>query len=155
MGDKRGLISMGPMTFESGEEIDFDLAIVWSRDTTDLVDSNNVQKLFRDIANVRYWYENHIDLSCLQFDSASIDVQRVEQNINLDIYPNPVQNYLNIEYSDYQDASFKIVDLNGKLVFEQKIDSEKTLVNTKYLPKGVYIITIYSKNATVSRKFVK
>ena len=133
---------------------EFEVAIVWSRDTTDLVDSNNVQKLFRDIENVRYWYDNDINLSCLEFDSAQIGISEVENIININIYPNPVKNNLNIEFSDYKDAYYKIMDINGKVLEERYFVNEMTRIDTEDYSKGVYLISIYKDKSVISKKFI-
>jgi len=154
-GDKRAIVSMGGFTFEPGDTVEFDIAIVWSRDTTDTVDSNNVHKLFTDIENIRYWYDNNIDLSCLELDTSSIGISTVENNIDFDIYPNPVKDVLFLEYSDYNNSKYRITDINGRILVESEITNTRTAINTKDFAKGVYIITIYKDDSVLSRKFVK
>ena len=154
-GDKRGIGSFGPFTFEAGDTVEFTVAIIWSRDTTNTVDSNNIQKLFSDIANVRYWYDNNIDLSCLELDTSSIGISTVKPNINFEIYPNPVKDNLFLEFADYKNSKYRITDINGRILSEAEITNNRTAINTKDFAKGVYIITIYKDDSVLSRKFVK
>ena len=154
-GHKVGIGSFGPFTFEAGDTVEFTVAIVWSRDTTNTVDSNNVQKLFTDIENIHYWFDNNIDISCLELDTSSIGISTVNKNINFDIYPNPVKDVLFLDYSDYNDAKYRITDINGRILSEAEITNNRTAINTKDFAKGVYIITIYKDNDILSRKFVK
>ncbi len=148
--DKRGVGSIGPFTLDAGKTIEFELAFVWSRDTV----NRSIDKLFKDIKNVRYWYDNNINLSCLELDTTSIGISSIPENNLLKIYPNPVNDRLFVDYEN-NNAKCKITDVNGKLIFETNLKPNITEINTSKYAKGVYIITISDNNKTISRKFVK
>ena len=68
------------------------------------------------------------------------------------IYPNPVQNILNIEsIENFQ--NIKIIDLSGKVVWESKF---QTTLRLEFLARGQYILQLESETAIVARKlFIK
>jgi len=77
------------------------------------------------------------------------------QGIN--IYPNPVSDVLTIEglynNSSVQDKNYQITNLLGEIVREGNITSDKHVINTEQLTKGVYVILI--GNESKMYKFLK
>jgi len=75
----------------------------------------------------------------------------------LKIYPNPVQNYINIELQkDYPESNIEILDLNGKLISKSKFSGAfYKLKSLNTLPKGVYILHLQNKELNVLLRFVK
>lgn len=70
--------------------------------------------------------------------------------VMVQIYPNPVQNYLYIR-SDRQENEIQILDLKGRIIFSKRIENEKLDVNT--LPNGIYYLRI--KDTDQLLKFIK
>ncbi|MDL2262130.1 S8 family serine peptidase [Bacteroidales bacterium OttesenSCG-928-I21] len=65
---------------------------------------------------------------------------------SLTIYPNPTSDYVNIK-SDFNISKLQIVDILGKMVFEQTNLNEKFLnLPVSNLPDSMYIIIIYSED---------
>jgi hypothetical protein len=74
---------------------------------------------------------------------------------NLNIYPNPVTNKINIETMlDLQNATLKIVNSLGEIVMKKQLISD-TGFDVSNLKNGVYFLNIVSNNYTVFRKFIK
>ena len=74
---------------------------------------------------------------------------------NLNIYPNPVTNKINIETMlDLQNATLNIVNSLGEIVMKKQLisDTEFDISNFK---NGFYFLNIVSNNYTVFRKFIK
>ncbi|MDB4088496.1 T9SS type A sorting domain-containing protein [Flavobacteriales bacterium] len=71
----------------------------------------------------------------------------------ISIYPNPVQNTLNI---DNQDAinSVSIMDITGKVVYRTENQNKKTL-NVDFLNKGIYILSVETDTYIGTTKFIK
>ena len=70
---------------------------------------------------------------------------------NINIYPNPASEIINIE-SEYQISYIEIIDYLGKIII--KTDNYKTL-NINELNNGMYSINIYTKNKKIIKKFTK
>jgi hypothetical protein len=87
--------------------------------------------------------------------SAVSDIQD-SQSGKLNIWPNPVKDFLNLELADIGfsgEISFAIYDLQGKIV-KKELYSEKIDVST--LKEGYYIIILYSDSKPLKiNRFIK
>lgn len=74
---------------------------------------------------------------------------------NLNIYPNPVLDELNIELSENTESlNFEIFNSIGQLVYKSSFIG-KTIVNTDGFQPGVYIIKLTGRNIQGFKKFIK
>jgi len=74
---------------------------------------------------------------------------------NCTIYPNPVNNLLEIELPVYQGATAEIYNLSGKLIQANRLESSKTVIKTESLLKGFYLLKIKSKSGVTIQKIIK
>ena len=73
----------------------------------------------------------------------------------LNIYPNPASDYINIEFRNNKDSEFIIYTLNGQKVLEQSIpDGSVTKVDISKLSKGMYIGVINNEFITQNFKLI-
>ena len=72
-------------------------------------------------------------------------------NKNINIYPNPVKETLNIVSPTAEKTKVVIYDMSGKVVKQ----SDAKVVNVVHLPKGSYVVEIITDNATVSKRMIK
>ena len=74
------------------------------------------------------------------------------ENIEMDIYPNPTNNVLNIK-SDlkYIGTNYSVIDNSGKVVLTGLITSNLTTINTELLSEGIYLL---SAGDNIKRKFI-
>ena len=71
---------------------------------------------------------------------------------NVKLYPNPVNNILNIELSNaIAIESVTILDLNGRTVLTSKVSS----INTSQLQSGFYVARVDTEVGSITRKFIK
>jgi bacillolysin len=95
----------------------------------------------------------------VQLGTASIIGNGTEITSNglLKVYPSPATNLLNVSVLGEiaPKATLKVVDVNGAVVMEQKINSNVQQVNISTLPKGVYMLKINNGETVLSSKFVK
>lgn len=65
----------------------------------------------------------------------------------LEIYPNPISNSFFIDNIKNESLSIKVINLEGKILksFQSKTDDVKSTFAIEDLPKGMYLISIYSK----------
>jgi regulation of enolase protein 1 (concanavalin A-like superfamily) len=76
----------------------------------------------------------------------------------LNIFPNPVEDKLNIDFAT--DSFYKkvvVYDVNGKLVLDQNLTGNATVhtIDTSKLANGLYVLEISTREQTYIRKFVK
>jgi hypothetical protein len=58
------------------------------------------------------------------------------------IYPNPAENFLNIQTSLYEDVSYVLYDEMGKLILQGRLLSEKTSLEVNQLATGRYSLIL-------------
>lgn len=101
-------------------------------------------------SNAEYWR---------YFTNIQEDCSGVEENeiSDLQIYPNPVGNILNITSSE-EISSVEIVNTLGQVVLQMDVDGESAVCDVENLPSGVYVVKVralrQAQGATL-RKFVK
>lgn len=88
-------------------------------------------------SNAEYWN---------RFTNIQEDCSVVEENeiADLQIYPNPVSNILNITSSE-EISSVEIVNTLGQVVSQMDVDGESAVCDVENLPSGVYVVRIYSR----------
>lgn len=76
------------------------------------------------------------------FNSSTISVIEQEE-VSLEIYPNPTKGQLQLNIAqDFDQAQFSLVDLQGKMVFSEMIESKETSIDLSHLAKGAYIFVL-------------
>ena len=77
---------------------------------------------------------------------------------DVDIYPNPVQDYLYVRTSEEASANLKLVSVTGATVFEDSLTItpfEPAKVDVRTFPAGVYTVTLDYGGKIISRQIVK
>jgi hypothetical protein len=76
---------------------------------------------------------------------------------NVNIYPNPAQDMLNIDFGTEQvNAMIHLYSIDGKLLRSIKANSSSTLqLSTTDLTAGVYFVRIQNGTESSNHKFVK
>lgn len=68
------------------------------------------------------------------------------------VYPNPFEGEIRIQ--SHEQADYKIMDLNGKLIEEGSV-SRTDRINTQQLPKGIYLLELKIADQRIVKKIVK
>ncbi|MFA8300364.1 MAG: PKD domain-containing protein [Hyphomicrobiales bacterium] len=77
---------------------------------------------------------------------------------SLELYPNPVNDYFTLNLGKIElsgDVAVKIMDVNGKIVYNQKASSKIISINVENLNSGVYAVQITSGDDNAQIMFVK
>lgn len=70
------------------------------------------------------------------------------------IYPNPVNEYLNIQPNEsILIESIQVIDINGRVVLSQK--EHLNTLNTSQLQSGFYTLSISTESGSIMKKFLK
>lgn len=84
----------------------------------------------------------------------SNSVKIVKSEISFNVFPNPADNQIQLALpSNNQEGTVKIVDVLGKVVYEEKISNSKK-VYTEEFKNGVYILSFTSNGTTYTKRFV-
>ena len=73
-------------------------------------------------------------------------------NLVMSAYPNPTTDLLNLVINDSQwnNLSYRLVDVNGRIVSDlKKITTSETNLSMQELQKGIYFLSINSENKTI------
>ena len=73
-----------------------------------------------------------------------------EVEVKLNIWPNPANNYIQIQTSGF--ASFELRDITGKLFLMGDLHEEISEIDLEGLPVGMYIITANQNGTILSKK---
>jgi photosystem II stability/assembly factor-like uncharacterized protein len=71
-------------------------------------------------------------------------------NENVEIYPNPFQDYLQLKTNDNSTNSYSVIlqDSQGATILSSPVDKNST-VNTKNLPSGIYFCTLKKEGTSI------
>ena len=85
------------------------------------------------------------------------DVSKLTTKKNeFEIFPNPSNGILNVVCSELiETASYKIINVTGKLVLKGTINSDRTQINLQNIDKGFYIIKIFNSNIYTKSFIIK
>jgi len=72
----------------------------------------------------------------------------------LNLYPNPTTSILNFSKNNMVGVTARIVDSNGKIVFNTTVSTNNS-INVESLTSGVYYVQLEVENKNVSYKFIK
>jgi hypothetical protein len=92
-------------------------------------------------------------------NNITTQVEKIKDNTNLRIYPNPTQGLFQIEYADFIDGlQISVSDAKGKIVYvkdSSKFEGEyKTRIDLSKQAKGVYFIEILVEKTREVKKLV-
>jgi hypothetical protein len=95
--------------------------------------------------------ENNKD--CKNVYGLKTDIEKTESFGSLALYPNPVNNELNINYQVSDGVQIYIYDMQGGLVLNKNLDSQ--MIEVKELNAGVYSIVLMDGNTVLKARFIK
>ncbi|HVI49278.1 MAG TPA: zinc-dependent metalloprotease family protein [Chitinophaga sp.] len=82
----------------------------------------------------------------VQLGTASREADQItknEQKESVEVFPNPVNNIVNINLTGYTGKSdLRILDVNGHVVLHRELSATKSQLDISSLPPGVYIIRV-------------
>ncbi len=85
-----------------------------------------------------------------------LNVNSVDFNNSIFIYPNPAKNILNYQIKDVVDIDkITINDITGKAVFTTNVNIYDNSIDISSLSSGIYFVNFKSENQTITKKFIK
>lgn len=70
------------------------------------------------------------------------------------IYPNPVSDVLNVTINGADLAVIKLINANGSIVIQQKVQQSTATIPVSSLPKGYYFLTVQTTQGTKTHKII-
>jgi hypothetical protein len=87
---------------------------------------------------------------------SSVSINENDLSHQFKIYPNPINDQLTIE-SEITDLKITLADITGKNQQIETILKNKStnVISLRDLPSGIYFMTLYSNNETITKKIIK
>ena len=104
--------------------------------------------------NVIGHYETGIADSCTYL-MVGISPHNTPAEATVSIYPNPVQDILNVQAENCDPSGFRITDIRGVVLKTGKIN--KKMIDVNDFPRGLYFLEFYDvhQNLLTKQKFIK
>ena len=87
-----------------------------------------------------------------------IAIEDGKEILDLNLYPNPTQNYFNVEFSNelIGEYDWKVVDVTGRVLRNGRTETgtKTILVNTENFSPGMYIFSINNETVYAQRKVI-
>ena len=92
----------------------------------------------------------HLTQGFQQTMLAIVSVEEHVQDIEIDVYPNPAVDYLNVSIPTLQeDMQFALFDMQGKLIEQQKINSKAFTIGFSTMSTGNYLLVFSNKDQRI------
>jgi len=90
-------------------------------------------------------------------EDLTVGVAENENNYSVSIYPNPNSGevWININDEFQKETLVRVVNVQGRIVFEGKLASETAKLNLQHLNAGHYTVSVHTKKNTTHLPFVK
>lgn len=150
-GDRRGVASIGPFTFEAGSVEYLDIALVTA--PGDQVKGSKA--LLQDfIAQIKTDYLKNPD----GFGNQHVGIEDgIQTESLLEVYPNPINgNMIHFEIPKSNNVSYKIYNTAGQMVQEASLEAqENQTIQLGNLRSGWYILEVQADSKIFRSKLIK
>jgi hypothetical protein len=139
-------------TIQSGAKLNAKIQV-----QQDVILKNATFETTNSLVNRDYLNPSPYHQKVYNYDISDVS-EKTKSYIKLQIYPNPVQDFINLSIEEENDNlnTVNIHDVNGKLIFsEQIISNQNKLIDTQNWAHGVYFVTVNGKNNIQKTKIVK
>jgi hypothetical protein len=70
------------------------------------------------------------------------DVDEIAENQFVEVFPNPAKDRINIRFAEVCEASVRLYDMLGRMVYSESCNAQALVIPTDGLRKGVYTVLI-------------
>ncbi|MEO1033335.1 MAG: T9SS type A sorting domain-containing protein [Bacteroidota bacterium] len=118
------------------------------------VNTLNIGDAVEQQAEIYFDYNFPIITNIAQTNYQALFTDEFVQNDVVKIYPNPAKNFVNLESSSLIE-SLKLYDIQGRLTFQQNLNSTETSINVSNYKSGIYFIGLYSAFGIMIQRLIK
>ena len=88
--------------------------------------------------------------------NGSSTVSPVTEAEIVSLYPNPVNDYLNVDFpSQDLNSTYQLIDVLGNVIVSQKVEGKSERIATASLAKGIYFLVVSNGTETTTHKIIK
>lgn len=73
----------------------------------------------------------------------------------IDVYPNPVNDWVNVYIENFKNSYVEIYSMQGQLILQLPVNNYNTLINLNQLNKGVYLLKVNNLEQSRTFKLIK
>jgi hypothetical protein len=84
----------------------------------------------------------------------TMDINNIKKR-GINFYPNPTNGLINIDFGNLNEVNLRVVDLNGKIVFQKDNIRSRTFQFDIQEASGLYFIEVYSENQKETFELLK
>lgn len=154
VGDRRGMGSTGPFTFNPGAIIEMELAFVFGRDYNGTDNWSSLAVMQERVDSIRSYHANGFATTPCGGSIIGIKNEAIPSNL-LSIYPNPFANQFTINYEPTSTTIVEVFNLLGNRFVNQPIIQKYTLLDLSNQPNGVYFVKVTDGSKVLVKKVVK
>lgn len=83
--------------------------------------------------------------------SVTTGVNETSINLEISVYPNPTTNFLSLKVKSekLESLTYQLIDLQGKVIENKKVNSTTSTIKMEELPKAVYFLNVVNNNQVV------
>ena len=85
-------------------------------------------------------------------ESLSTAVSEVKESLDFQAYPNPTTGAVNVVFPKNIKGNIVVTDITGKQLFNESINGERTSLDLKFLPAGIYMLSFQTNGQLISKK---
>lgn len=74
-------------------------------------------------------------------------------NCSVSAFPNPTMDFVNLKIDNYNNVSYTLMDLTGKILLTDRLNSELNVINLLNFKPGVYMLNVESDDRTIKQIF--
>ena len=116
----------------------------------------NINYVINEVDNYKQLVLTNLDNNQLYFNNITLSHEVFLFENTLSLYPNPVQNILNIQNTASNLSKVQIYDLNGRLLQNHALQSNEVSLDVSQLNSGVYLVVLENETGNqVARRIVK
>lgn len=153
-GDRRGMGSIGPFTFNPGQVEELDVAFTFARDYDGTYPGGSVGKLGVYTDSIRKHFISNVLPDGSSFNG--IGQTNGRNNLQIKIFPNPASSLVNIRFEGEiaEPVTIRIINASGNVVsVENRIPVNHAItLDITGLSSGLYFISIETKNQRITKK---
>lgn len=149
--DRRGLVSMGPFTFEAGSVEYLDIALVTApgdqvKDSKELLQDFISQIKTDYLVNPESFGNQHVGIA-----------DGIQTESLLEVFPNPINgNMIHFSIPKSKEVTYKIYNTAGQMVQEASLEpQENHTIQVGRLNSGWYILEVQADNKIFRSKLIK
>ena len=103
------------------------------------------------------WRQKFYSTDNDSFQNCDFLINSIDQTEHGDIqiFPNPFTNELKIEFKDHRQGFVCVLDLFGKIIYQQDFQGNVIAINTTNFVCGMYLLKIFTNNYHVTYKILK